>query len=61
MAYNMAFGGGGGGGGELSCYTCKCLTFPRLGFGLCGIPENLITGLLKTGVKNLTCVSNNAG
>ena len=32
-----------------------------LGFGLCGIPENLIDGLLKTGVKNLTCVSNNAG
>ncbi|KAM7444733.1 Succinyl-CoA:3-ketoacid coenzyme A transferase 1 [Porites harrisoni] len=31
------------------------------GFGLCGIPENLIAGLLKTGVKNLTCVSNNAG
>jgi len=31
------------------------------GFGLCGIPENLIDGLLKTGVKNLTCVSNNAG
>lgn len=31
------------------------------GFGLCGIPENLIGGLLKTGVKNLTCVSNNAG
>lgn len=31
------------------------------GFGLCGIPENLIFGLLKSGVKNLTCVSNNAG
>ncbi|XP_067027519.1 succinyl-CoA:3-ketoacid coenzyme A transferase 1, mitochondrial-like [Acropora muricata] len=31
------------------------------GFGLCGIPENLIAGLLKSGVKNLTCVSNNAG
>lgn len=31
------------------------------GFGLCGIPENSITALLKLGVKNLTCISNNAG
>jgi len=31
------------------------------GFGLCGIPENSISALLKTGVKNLTCISNNAG
>ena len=31
------------------------------GFGLCGIPENLIAGLLKAGVKDLTVVSNNAG
>ncbi|MCC6138638.1 MAG: CoA transferase subunit A [Bdellovibrionaceae bacterium] len=31
------------------------------GFGLCGLPENLIAALKKTGVKNLTCVSNNAG
>jgi 3-oxoacid CoA-transferase subunit A len=31
------------------------------GFGLCGIPENLIAALRDTGVKNLTCVSNNAG
>ncbi|KAK6492569.1 succinyl-CoA:3-ketoacid coenzyme A transferase 1 [Huso huso] len=31
------------------------------GFGLCGIPENLINSLLKTGVKGLTAVSNNAG
>lgn len=31
------------------------------GFGLCGIPENLIYALQKSGVKNLTCVSNNAG
>uniref|UniRef100_H3CHS4 Succinyl-CoA:3-ketoacid-coenzyme A transferase n=1 Tax=Tetraodon nigroviridis TaxID=99883 RepID=H3CHS4_TETNG len=31
------------------------------GFGLCGIPENLINSLLKTGVKDLTAVSNNAG
>lgn len=31
------------------------------GFGLCGIPENLIAGLRDVGVKNLTVVSSNAG
>lgn len=31
------------------------------GFGLCGIPENLIMALRETGAKSLTCVSNNAG
>jgi 3-oxoacid CoA-transferase subunit A len=31
------------------------------GFGLCGIPENLINALVQLNVKNLTCVSNNAG
>ncbi|XP_015114647.1 succinyl-CoA:3-ketoacid coenzyme A transferase 1, mitochondrial [Diachasma alloeum] len=31
------------------------------GFGLCGIPENLISALLKKGSKDLTVVSNNAG
>lgn len=31
------------------------------GFGLCGIPENLIRALVKKGTKNLTTVSNNAG
>ena len=31
------------------------------GFGLCGIPEHLIKALRETGVKGLTCVSNNAG
>ncbi len=31
------------------------------GFGACGIPENLITALHASGVKNLTVVSNNAG
>ncbi|KAI1904941.1 hypothetical protein AGOR_G00010860 [Albula goreensis] len=31
------------------------------GFGLCGIPENLINSLLKTGVRQITAVSNNAG
>ena len=31
------------------------------GFGLCGIPENLIAALVKMNTKNLTCISNNAG
>ena len=31
------------------------------GFGLCGIPENCISALVKKGVSNLTCISNNAG
>ncbi len=31
------------------------------GFGLCGIPENSIAALVNSGVKDLTCVSNNAG
>ncbi len=31
------------------------------GFGLSGIPENCISALLKSGVKGLTCISNNAG
>ncbi len=31
------------------------------GFGLCGIPENCIKALVKKGVNNLTCISNNAG
>jgi len=44
----------------------KGLTFDGMtvmsgGFGLCGIPENLIVALRDTGVKNLTVISNNAG
>ena len=31
------------------------------GFGLCGIPEKCISALVKKGIKNLTCISNNAG
>lgn len=31
------------------------------GFGLCGIPENTINALVKAGIKDLTCISNNAG
>ncbi|ENV33347.1 CoA transferase subunit A [Acinetobacter gerneri] len=36
-------------------------TFAVGGFGLCGIPEALIDALRDTGVKGLTCISNNAG
>lgn len=31
------------------------------GFGLCGIPENCIAAMVKKGISNLTCISNNAG
>ena len=31
------------------------------GFGLCGIPENCINAIVKKGIKDLTCISNNAG
>ncbi|MCC7440429.1 MAG: CoA transferase subunit A [Bdellovibrionales bacterium] len=31
------------------------------GFGLCGLPENSIAALVELGVKDLTCISNNAG
>ena len=31
------------------------------GFGLCGIPENCIAALVSKGIRNLTCISNNAG
>lgn len=31
------------------------------GFGLCGIPENLILAVRDSGIKGLTCISNNAG
>lgn len=31
------------------------------GFGLCGIPENSIQALIRSGKKGLTCISNNAG
>ncbi|UKJ05791.1 CoA transferase subunit A [Solitalea lacus] len=37
------------------------LTLMVGGFGLCGIPENSIAALVKKNVKNLTCISNNAG
>lgn len=37
------------------------MTFMLGGFGLCGIPENVIAELVKIGVKDVTCISNNAG
>ena len=37
------------------------MTIMAGGFGLCGIPENLIAEIQRSGVKNLTVVSNNAG
>ena len=37
------------------------MTIMAGGFGLCGIPENLILALRDSGVKNLTVISNNAG
>ncbi len=37
------------------------MTFMLGGFGLCGIPENSIAQLVKLGVADLTCISNNAG
>ena len=37
------------------------MTIAAGGFGLCGIPENLIQGLVASGVNNLTIVGNNAG
>lgn len=37
------------------------MTFMLGGFGLCGIPENSIAALVKSNIKGLTCISNNAG
>ncbi|MEX0644080.1 MAG: CoA-transferase, partial [Parvularculaceae bacterium] len=37
------------------------MTIMSGGFGLCGIPENLITAARDSGVKNLTIISNNCG
>ncbi len=51
-------------GGAISCFACDselASQFPQPGFGLCGIPENLIVALRDSKVKNLTVVSNNAG
>ena len=37
------------------------MTIAAGGFGLCGIPENLIQAIVESGVKGLTIVGNNAG
>jgi len=37
------------------------MTIMSGGFGLCGIPENLIGEIARMGTKNLTCISNNCG
>ena len=37
------------------------MTFMLGGFGLCGIPENAISELVRLGVTDITCISNNAG
>ncbi|WP_344924980.1 CoA transferase subunit A [Aquimarina addita] len=37
------------------------MTFMLGGFGLCGIPENAIAELVRKNIKQLTCISNNAG
>jgi len=47
---------------EKACEGIKSgMTLMLGGFGLCGIPENSIAQLVKMGVKDLTCISNNAG
>jgi 3-oxoacid CoA-transferase subunit A len=49
-------------GAEEACRDIRDgMTLMVGGFGLCGIPENAISQLVKMGVKNLTCISNNAG
>ncbi|MBA5629512.1 CoA transferase subunit A [Moheibacter lacus] len=37
------------------------MTFMLGGFGLCGIPENIIAELVRLNIKDITCISNNAG
>ncbi len=37
------------------------MTLALGGFGLCGIPENCIAAIVRKGIKQLTCISNNAG
>jgi 3-oxoacid CoA-transferase subunit A len=37
------------------------MTFMLGGFGLCGIPENAISELVRLDVRAVTCISNNAG
>jgi len=47
---------------EIACVGIENgMTIMLGGFGLCGIPENSISQLVKLGAKELTCISNNAG
>jgi len=47
---------------QQACIGVKSnMTFMLGGFGLCGIPENSISELVRLGVEGLTCISNNAG
>jgi len=48
-------------GGALAGLLADGMTIMAGGFGLCGIPENLILALRDSGVKNLTVISNNCG
>lgn len=49
-------------GAEEACQgITNGMTLMLGGFGLCGIPENAISQLVKMGVSDLTCISNNAG
>jgi 3-oxoacid CoA-transferase subunit A len=45
----------------LSGLLCDGIQIMAGGFGLCGIPENLIAELKESGIKNLTVISNNCG
>src|SRR6267378_1047348 len=49
------------GAGEAVARIPDGATIMMGGFGLCGIPENLITALHRRGTKDLTVISNNAG
>jgi 3-oxoacid CoA-transferase subunit A len=51
----------GGAAAALDGLLFDGMTIMAGGFGLCGIPENLIAAISKTGVKDLTVVSNNCG
>ena len=47
---------------QIACQGVKdAMTFMLGGFGLSGIPENAITELVRLNVKDVTCISNNAG
>jgi len=46
---------------EALCDLEDSMTIMLGGFGLCGIPENSIAEMVRKNVKNITCISNNAG